>query len=104
MELINEDLAKVKAYQNLIELKEKELEELEEQYESEMIKIQARKILDEIKEHGEYTIFAVVPESKENIETIREKIKMTGKEIDEINKFFKKYSDDKSDRLLEKIN
>lgn len=103
MGLITEDLAKTRAFQKLIELKENELEKWENQYENEMVKVQAQKILDDIRMHGEYNIFAGVQSGESDIETIKENIEMTKKEIIEINKFFNKYIEEQKNPLVEKI-
>lgn len=98
MVLITEEIAKTRAFQDLIEFKEDELEKLEDQYEIQVVKEQAKKILDEINKNKDFNISEDLPGSKDNVETIIEKIEMTKKEIIEIKKFFGKYLDDKKDK------
>lgn len=95
MELITEEMAKTRAFQDLLDFKENELEKLEEQHEIQMVKVQAKKILDEINKNKDFNISEELPGSKDDIKTIEEKIEMTQKEIIEIEKLFGEYIDQK---------
>lgn len=95
MGLITEDMAKIRAFQDLLDFKDNELEKLEEEHEIQMVKVQAKKILDEINRNKDFNISEELPGSKDDIKTIEEKIEMTKKEIIEIQKFFGEYMEQK---------